>query len=206
MNIKKEYNYEFYTTKRWDNWIKQLENSDFTIENKNEKEINIFVNMIDDVILSCLKITARFDKKFFDIDESIKNISIIKNITLKKVGFISEDINMMLISVQNSLQSIFSSFETYIYGSFDLDINPNILIKEIIEYEKKKNLEMSFEILSIIGAMIISGKKISSTIFLELEQTIKNPIIGEWIDGVDSIIASMEGTDNYKDFDDCEED
>lgn len=59
--------YEFYTQKRWENWLGRARESGFQIKEPEEeagKESAVFVNMVDDVILACLKVTARFEKNY----------------------------------------------------------------------------------------------------------------------------------------------
>lgn len=200
-----EINYDFYSEKRWNNWIEQIKNSKFTINTNDEKDISLFINVVDDIILSCLKIAARFDKKYFNKNKSLHYIFMVKKTVLKEVPPISKDIDLMLLSIQNSLQIIFSSFECYIYGNYDLSIDINSILEEAIRCinsDNEENLETIFELFSIIGALIIAGKKLDNYANNILETA--NPIIFEWFDGLEAILISMEKTDNYKNFDEEE--
>lgn len=198
--------YDFYSDKRWNNWIQQIKNCNFTMNSNDGNNVTIFINMIDDIVLSCLKIIARYDKKYLNNIESLYHLSLIKKIIFNNTPSISKDIDMMLSSIQNSLICIFSSFEHYIEKSYDDSISIKIMLEEAIEYEKKNNLEISFEILSMIGALIIQENKKYRNEFSNIIDNFKeiieksNSIFIDWIDGLESINASLIGTDNYRNF------
>ena len=95
--------YEFYTQKRWENWLERAKESGFQIKESEEeagKESAIFVNMVDDVILACLKVTARFDKGMLSREKALEILAEVRDIVLAEVEPISEDIDLMIESVQ----------------------------------------------------------------------------------------------------------
>ena len=80
--------YEFYTQKRWENWLERAKESGFQIKEPEEdagKESVIFVNMVDDVILACLKVTARFDKGMLSREKALQITGEIRDIVLSEV-------------------------------------------------------------------------------------------------------------------------
>lgn len=191
----------FYSNKRWENWISQIKSCSFNNQKNNEKITNIFIDMIDDIVLSCLKIIARYDKKYFDKTKSNNYLMFIKKIVFQKVEPINENIDTMFYSTKNSLQIVFSSFETYINNTFDNTIDISLMIEEALLSIQDNNIEDTYYILSMIGATLISGKTFNfDTIRNIIEK--QNEIVIEWIEGLESIQFSMNGTDDYKNFDD----
>src|SRR3989337_3711546 len=99
----------FYTQERWQNWINQVKESGFKIDDQERGAV--FVYMEDDVVLACLKIIAKFDKNTLSKDDALGHISGIKEIVLSKIEPINEDVDIMLESTQLSLMGVFASCE-----------------------------------------------------------------------------------------------
>jgi Uncharacterized protein conserved in archaea len=196
--------YEFYSKSRWDNWISQIKDSGFSLEDeeKAEKSAMIFVNMADDVILSCLKITARFEKGAIDGDSALDILETIQEIVLEEVPPISEDADIMIMSVQDSLNCSMAAFESYFLEDFDKKGNIKKLIKEAGAAEEKEDMDTAFTIVANVGAMVISGEPFEEEYLTLLPE---ESIVAEWLDGIDSIAAAMVGTDSYKNFDDVDD-
>jgi hypothetical protein len=183
----------FYTQERWQNWIKQVEVSGFKIDDQEKGAI--FVNMEDDVVLACLKIIAKFDKNLLSKEESIGHITEIKEIVLKQIEPITEDIDMMIESTQLSLMGVFASCECYIEKAFEKTKSLKPLIKKAIDAEKEENMGAVLGNIAEIGANILAGGKIKDK---DLED-IPEGLVAEWLDGIDSIRAAMIGDTSYRD-------
>jgi len=183
----------FYTQERWHNWINQVKESGFKIDDQQKGAI--FVNMEDDIVLACLKIIAKHDKNLFSKEEAIKQISEVKEIALKQVEPISEDIDMMIESTQVSLMGVFASCECYIEKAFEKTKSLKPLIKKAIEAEKEENMGAVLGNIAEIGANILAGGKIKDK---DLED-IPEGLVAEWLDGIDSIRAAMIGDTSYRD-------
>lgn len=194
--------YEFYTQKRWENWLAQVKNSGFEIkesesEDQSGKESAIFVNMVDDVILACLKVIARFEKGILSDEGALEIIEQIREIVLSKVDPISDDIDLMIDSVQNSLIGTLAAFECYVLGDYEVGENLEDLIKAALEAEEDEELQIALEFTARCGASVIKGESLPDEIMAELPFG----LVTEWLDGIDSIAAAMVGTDSYKQFD-----
>lgn len=192
--------YEFYTQKRWENWLGRAKESGFQIKEPEEdagKESVIFVNMVDDVILACLKVTARFDKGMLSREKALQITGEIRDIVLSEVEPISEDIDLMIDSIQTSLMGVFIAFECYIMGDYDEGANIEELIKVAVEAEASDDLELALDYTAQCGAIVLKGKSLPEEIMAELLYG----IVAEWLDGIDSIAAAMVGSDSYKEFD-----
>ncbi|AKB42911.1 MULTISPECIES: DUF2150 family protein [Methanosarcina] len=196
--------YEFYTQKRWENWLGRARESGFQIkesEDESGKESAIFVNMVDDVILACLKVVARFDKGMLSRETALEILAEIRDIVLSDVEPISEDINLMIDSVQTSLMGALIAFECYVMGDYDEGANIAELVKSAIEAESSDNLEIALDYTAQCGALVLKGKSLPEEVMADLPYG----IVAEWLDGIDSISAAMVGSDSYKEFDEEDE-
>lgn len=196
--------YEFYTQKRWENWLGRARESGFQINESEEeagKESAIFVNMVDDVILACLKVTARFDKGMLSKEKALEILAEIRDIVLSDIEPISEDIDLMIDSIQTSLMGAIVAFECYIMGDYDEEADIAELIKSAIEAESSDNLELALDYTAQSGALVLKGKSLPEEVMADLPYG----IVAEWLDGIDSISAAMVGSDSYKEFDEEDE-
>ncbi|MCX9025770.1 MAG: DUF2150 family protein [Candidatus Methanoperedens sp.] len=183
----------FYTQERWSNWIKKVVESGFKIEDQQKGAV--FVYMEDDVVLACLKIIAKYDKNIISKESALAYLSEIKNITLKKVEPVNEDIDMMIESVQLSLMGVFASCECYVEKAFEKTKTLNKLIKSAIAAEKEDNMGAALGNIAEIGANILAGGKIKEK---DLDD-IPEGLVAEWLDGIDSLSAAMIGDTSYRD-------
>jgi hypothetical protein len=183
----------FYTEERWQNWINQVKESGFKIDDQQKGAI--FVNMEDDIVLACLKIIAKHDKNILSKEDAIKHISEVKEIALKQIEPITEDIDMMIESTQVSLMGVFASCECYIEKAFEKTKSLKPLIKKAIDAEKEENMGAVLGNIAEIGANILAGGKIKDK---DLED-IPEGLVAEWLDGIDSIRAAMIGDTSYRD-------
>lgn len=196
--------YEFYTQKRWENWLGRAKESGFQIKETEEeagKESAIFVNMVDDVILACLKVTARFEKGMLSREKALQILGEIRDIVLSEVEPISEDVDLMIDSIQTSLMGALVAFECYVMGDYDDGANIDDLVKAAIEAEASDDLELALDFTAQCGAIVLKGKSLPEELMAELPYG----IVAEWLDGIDSISAAMVGSDSYKEFDEEDE-
>ncbi len=183
----------FYTQERWYNWIKKVEESGFKIDDENKGAV--FVYMEDDVVLACLKIIAKYDNNLISSEEALRHLAEIKEIVLKKIEPISEDIDMMLESVQLSLMGVFASCECYVEKAFEKTKSLDKLINSAVEAEKEDNMGAALNSIAQIGANILGGGKLNEKAL----DNIPEGFVGEWLDGIDSLSAAMVGDTSYRD-------
>ncbi len=183
----------FYTQERWQNWVNQVKESGFKLEDQEKGAI--FVYMTDDIILACLKVIAKFEKILISKEDALKHIAEIKEIALKKIDPISEDIDMMFESTQSSLIGVFASCECYLNGGYQKTKSCGKLIKAAVQAEKDNSMGVALSTVAEIGANIIGGSKLKDKDFDDVPEG----FVAEWLDGIDSINAAMLGDTSYKD-------
>src|SRR5512145_132732 len=163
--------YEFYTQKRWENWLGRAKESGFHIKETEEeagKESAIFVNMVDDVILACLKVVARFEKGMLSKEKALEILAEIRDIVLSEIEPISEDVDLMINSIQTSLMGAFVAFECYVMGDYDEGVDIEDLIKAAVEAESSEDLELALDFTAQCGAHILKGKSLPEELMAEL--------------------------------------
>ena len=198
-NIKKtkdnsKYVIPFYTKERWQNWIDKAKEINFNIVDQDK--CTVFIYMIDDVILACLKIISKYDKGLLQKDDADKYLSEIKDIVLKKIEPINEDTDMMLESTQLSLMGVFVSCECYMGKTFERTKSFGNLINDAIRAEEKNDMGLALELVATIGANIIAGEKLNES---DLDNISSEGLIPEWLDGIDSLSVAMMGDTSYRD-------
>ncbi len=184
---------EYYTEARWNNWVKRARESGFSLADpKNAPDTTIFVNMEEDVVLACLKIVNKFEKEKLSTEEALGAIKYMEKITLARVEPISEDVDMMIQSIQSSLVAVFGSCQCYIEGKYEPGAIDD-LIERAAEAEKRGDEATALGLISQVGAKIVAGQP------FEFNKELSPGCVAEWIDGLDSISAAMVGNDSYKD-------
>lgn len=193
---------EFYTDKRWLNWLSKIKDSKFTLKDSEEKNAGaVFVYIMDDVVLACLKVIARAERKVIPPEEALSELDNIRNIVFREHESLGEDADLMIDSLKTSLAAVFVSCQRYIAGDFDRESDLKQMVKEAIEAENQENIDEAFSILSHVGARVIGGESIPEEAMADLPYS----MTAELLDGIDAISAAMIGEDSYKEDDGTEE-
>jgi len=187
---------EFYTEKRWLNWMNKVKDSNFRLSEAEDKNSGaVFIYIMDDVVLACLKVMARVEREILTPEEAMAEIAAIRSIVFAEHESLGEDADLMIESLKTSLAAVFVSSQRYITGSYDREVSMDELIAGAIEAEKKENLDLAFDLLSQVGARVIGGESLPEIGEMPYCMT------AELMDGIDAISAAMLGDDSYKDDD-----
>ncbi len=187
---------EFYTQKRWLNWMNKVKESKFKLsESEQDTTGAVFVYIMDDVVLACLKVIARWEKGLITQDEALSTIRSIRDIVSSEQESLGEDADMMLASLRTSLAAVFESCNSYILQDFNKDHSIDEMIKDAIEAEKDGRIEDALAIVGNIGARVIGGEKPPEIPDMDY------CIVAELLDGIDAIAAAMVGDNSYKEED-----
>jgi len=190
---------EFYTQTRWLNWMNKVKDSKFKLTEPDEKNSGaVFIYIMDDVVLACLKVIARCEREIITPEEAVTEISAIREIVFQENESLGEDADLMLESLKTSLAAVFVSCQRYITGDFDRDSPLEELVQEAIASEQKEDLDGAFDLLSQIGARVIGGEALPEMGDLPYCMT------AELLDGIDAISAAMLGDNSYKEDDGTE--
>lgn len=187
---------EFYTPKRWLNWMNKVKDSNFKLTESEDKNSGaVFIYIMDDVVLACLKVIARCEREVITSEEAIAEIEAIKSIVFQDHESMGDDADLMLESLKTSLAAVFVSSQRYVNGDFDRDSALEELIAKAVTSEQQENLDEAFDLLSQVGARVIGGESLPEIGDLPYCMT------AELMDGIDAISAAMLGDDSYKEDD-----
>ncbi len=187
---------EFYTQKRWLNWMNKVKDSNFKLTESEDKNSGaVFIYIMDDVVLACLKVMARCEREIITPEEAISEIAAIRSIVFQDHESLGEDADLMLESLKTSLAAVFVSSQRYIAGNFDRESPLEELVQKAIASEQQENLDGAFDLLSQVGARVIGGESLPEMGDLPYSMT------AELMDGIDAIAAAMLGDDSYKEDD-----
>jgi hypothetical protein len=191
---------EFYTEKRWLNWMNKVKESKFKLTESDEKNSGaVFVYIMDDVVLACLKVIARWEREIISPEEAQSEIENIRKIVFAEHESLGEDADLMIDSLRTSLAAVFVSSLRFVAGEFDRESPLGDLISQAVDAEQQENLDEAFNILSQVGARVIGGESLPEIGDLPYSMT------AELLDGIDAISAAMIGDDSYKEDDGTEE-
>jgi hypothetical protein len=189
---------EFYTKKRWQNWLNKVKESKFTLAEPEEKNAGaVFVYIMDDVILTCLKVIARCEREVIPPEEAFVEIDKIREIVFEENESLGEDADLMLESLKTSLAAVFASCQRYIAGDYDRDKALADMVKEALLSEQEEKLEEAFNLLNQVGARVIGGESLPEEITADLPYG----MVAELMDGIEAISAAMIGDTSYKEDD-----
>lgn len=194
---------EFYTEKRWLNWLGKVKDIKFSLKDSDEKTAGaVFVYIMDDVVLACLKVIARCERHVISPDEAVSELDNIRNIVFSEHETLGEDADLMLESLKTSLAAVFVSCHRYLTGDFDRESDIGQMLKAAVEAENNELIDDAFNILTQVGARVIGGESISENAVADLPYC----MTAELLDGIDAISAAMLGDDSYKEDDGTEDD
>ncbi|MGZ8888441.1 MAG: DUF2150 family protein [Halobacteriota archaeon] len=180
-----------FTEERWSNWLECAKQSDY--KNMGETATKVFIEMEEDVVISCCKLVKGFEIGKLTREESLEGLHAIETITEKKTNTGDGELDDLIALIQASLVGAFASFESYVGRSF-VDKSPlDELIREALEQEKKENFDVALAIIGKIGARVIAGETLYQETIAELEDS----FVAEWLDGVDSISAAIISSVEY---------
>ncbi|WP_422286618.1 DUF2150 family protein [Methanothrix sp.] len=191
---------EFYTQKRWLNWMNKVKESNFKLTESDDKSSGaVFIYIMDDVVLACLKVIARSEREIISTEEALAEIEAIRSIVFNEHESLGEDADLMIESLKTSLEAVFVSSQRYITGSFDRESPIERLVAMAMAAEDEGDLDKAFDLLSQVGARVIGGESIPEIAELPYCMT------AELMDGIDAISAAMIGEDCYKNEDGSED-
>ena len=191
---------EFYTEKRWLNWMNKVKESKFKLTEEDDKNSGaVFIYIMDDVVLACLKVIARCEHTVIAPEEALTEITAIRSIVFAENESMGDDADLMLESLKTSLAAVFVSSQRYIIGVFDRESPLEEMVAKAVAAEQEENLDEAFDLLSQVGARVIGGESLPEI------GDIPYCMTAELMDGIDAISAAMLGDDSYKDDDGSED-
>jgi hypothetical protein len=180
-----------FTEERWSNWLECAKQSDY--KNMDETATKVFVEMEEDVVIACCKLVKGFEIGKLTQKQSLDGLHTIETITEKETNTGDGELDELIGLIQASLVGAFVSFESYVKESFTDKPPIDELIREALDQEKKGHFDIALAIVGKIGARVITGEALQQETVEELEDS----FVAEWLDGVDSISATITSSIEY---------
>ena len=183
--------YIFYNQERWDNWIKTLEEADFTGEDEEEmpEGYRLLYNFNQDICLSVLKIIRLYQNNRFTLDETKTKIDDVERIvmTQEHEGELAETIE----SLQLSVLVLFSSSRRYLEGGYEGDLKT--LVKNGRDIGDS-DMEEALRIASMIGANVINGATCCSKY---IKDSVDPSLFDEWLIEIETMNEAFASLKNF---------
>jgi hypothetical protein len=180
-----------FTEERWSNWLECAKQSDY--KNMDETATKVFVEMEEDVVIACCKLVKGFEIGKLTQEQSLDGLHTIETITEKETNTGDGELDELIGLIQASLVGAFVSFESYVKESFTDKPPIDELIREALDQEKKGHFDIALAIVGKIGARVITGEALQQETVEELEDS----FVAEWLDGVDSVSATITSSIEY---------
>jgi hypothetical protein len=180
-----------FTEERWSNWLECAKQSDY--KNMDETATKVFVEMEEDVVIACCKLVKGFEIGKLTQEQFLDGLHTIETITEKETNTGDGELDELIGLIQASLVGAFVSFESYVKESFTDKPPIDELIREALDQEKKGHFDIALAIVGKIGARVITGEALQQETVEELEDS----FVAEWLDGVDSISATITSSIEY---------
>ncbi|MCS7121400.1 MAG: DUF2150 family protein [Archaeoglobaceae archaeon] len=168
-----------YSENRLINWIKKIENA------KDEESLEIFDQMMEDVVIACLNIVRAIKEREIKKDDAEKELKKIRDLFSREIRFDSEVKDLAFKFTAESVEAIVRSFQYYLEGKTSKKSFESLL-NEAFRMEKAGDLDGALDLIAKIGAKVISGEKLPD---IDVES---DSIILSWLDGIDCISTVLE--------------
>ena len=186
-------NMSFYTKERWSNWLKQVDESNFTIEEDREglgPEGIVFLNMEEDVILALCKLTGMFQKGITSLEEARNVLDEMEEWIYSDANSMDSDKDAMFRSVQTALFAAFGGARKVIEGEAKEGDDIAKLLTEADDFELKGKDEDAYNKASMAAGAAFCGERFESDALLD---RINGNLVMDWADGIDTIQTVLEG-------------
>jgi len=187
--------YIFYNQERWDNWLKTLEEADWSGDEDSEDmpEGYRFLNgLTDDITLAAIKIIRLYQNKRITLEDARNKLRGVEEIVMSEVP--GEDLAEIVGSMQVSLVVLFAAVQKYLESLYP----PAEEIKNLVKEGRKaidKDSEKALDIASSIGSAVINGAACCAKY---VKDTDDPTLFDEWLVEVERIADAMK---SLKDFD-----
>lgn len=183
--------YIFYNQERWDNWIKTLEEADFTGEDEEEmpEGYRLLYNFNQDICLSVLKIIRLYQNNRFTLEETKTKIDDVERIVMTQAheGELAEIID----SLQLSVIVLFASARLYLEGGYEGDLKT--LVKNGRDIGDS-DMDEALRIASMIGANVINGATCCSKY---IKDNADPSLFDEWLIEIETMNEAFASLKNF---------
>jgi hypothetical protein len=176
---------QFYTEERWQNWIERI--SEEEIDPEDEDSARLLLNLQDDTAIAIAKILTAYDDEQLDGEETLEELTDVREIVLDEVNIDDEEKLMLVDGVQTSLVCVFYAAEEYVAGGVAEDGTIEEYIQAAADAEAEEDPDAALGYCAQAGTRIIDGDELS----MELAEELEFGLVAEWVNGLDSLQTAM---------------
>jgi hypothetical protein len=176
---------QFYTEERWQNWIERIDEEE--IDPEDEDSARLLLNLQDDTAIAIAKILTAYDDGHLDEEETLEELTDVREIVLDEVGIDDEEKLMLVDGVQTSLVCVFYAAEEYVAGGVAEDGTIEEYVHAAADAEAEEDPDAALGYCAQAGTRIIDGHELS----MELAEELEFGLVAEWVNGLDSLQTAM---------------
>jgi Uncharacterized protein conserved in archaea len=175
----------FYTEDRWGNWIDRI--SEESLDPEEEESARLLLNMQDDTAIAVAKIVRAFANDRIDEDRATGEIDDIAEIALEPAPFDSEDKEMLVAGVQQSLEPVLYTAREYVLAGTPEEGTVTEYIDAARDAEADEDPEAAMGYVVQAGTLVVDGAEIPH----ELSEELEFGFVSEWVNGLESLQSAM---------------
>ena len=176
---------QFYTEERWQNWIERIDEEE--IDPEDEDSARLLLNLQDDTAIAIAKILTAYDDGHLDEEETLQELTDVREIVLDEVNIDDEEKLMLVDGVQTSLVCVFYAAEEYVAGGVAEDGTVEEYIHAAADAEAEEDPDAALGYCAQAGTRIIDGDELT----MELAEELEFGLVAEWVNGLDSLQTAM---------------
>ncbi len=178
---------EFYTEKRFRNWIDKIAKSEIDFERS--ESLNVFDQIVEDFAVACLNIIRAIRDRIISKKKALEILEEMNKLVLTSVDFGDELKNDLFDFVRESIKAVIHSTRMFLEGKTSKK-DFKALLNDAIKKEKKGDLIGAFDSIGRMGAKVLKGERLPDDLDIQEDGLVIN-----WLDGVemlDVVLRLME--------------
>lgn len=175
----------FYTEERWQNWLDRVREEDLDLEE--EESARLLMNLQEDTAIAVAKVLSAYEEGQIDEDRALEELQDIQEIVMSEADVGDEEKQMLVESVQMSLEVVFYSALEYAAAGATDEGSVEEYVHAAHDAEQSEELDAAIGYLVQAGTRIIDGEELDVSLVDEMEYG----YVAEWINGLDSLQSAM---------------
>lgn len=171
----------FYTEERWQNWLDRVREEDLDLEE--EDSARLLMNLQEDTAIAVAKVLSAYDEERIGEERALQELQDIQQIVLTEADLEDEEKQMLVESVQMSLEVVFYAAQEYVAAGAAEEGTVEDYVHAAAEAEENEELDAAIGYLVQAGTLIIDGQELDVSVVDEMEYG----LVAEWVNGLDSL-------------------
>lgn len=175
----------FYTEERWQNWLDRVREEEIDLEN--EDSARLLMNLQEDTAIAVVKVLTAYEEERIGEERALQELQEIQQVVLTEADIGDEEKQMLVESVQMSLEVVFYAAQEYVAAGPAEEGSVEEFVRAAADAEADEELDTAIGYLVQAGTLIIDGQQLDIAIVDEMEYG----LVAEWVNGLDSLQSAM---------------